>query len=219
MIRLSYYTRRIEEEMCKHLHIVRFYFTAEGLKNVGASQFLGALPVGTNTCIDLPANQLFLGPDYLKDTYTLLHTPILQSPHMDFVRAQRDALPIMDTEYIHRYLKGKLDWRHEMILPKDPSYFEHQFAASLTAIQGGTYPPVLVYKQGEHYYIFDGKHRAALCALLNRPVKCNIVGSDIANAHLWHYMFSLIIDNPAYKKHREFHEQFMKENNIYSHAK
>jgi|LSQX01.1.fsa_nt_gb hypothetical protein len=34
------------------------------------------------------------------------------------------------------------------------------------------YEPIVVYELDGKTYIFDGKHRAALCALLGKPVRC-----------------------------------------------
>ena len=197
----------------KSLHIVRFYNTRYGLKNVGAGYLLGAKKYSSGVIKEIVADKLFLGPDYLKDKYSLLNRPIAQSPHFDFVKAIKENGDLSSTDYIQRFVSGKLDWRRGSTMPRDFNYFEKMYFQSLGEIQSGDYNPVIIYSLGGKYYIYDGKHRAALCSLLGVPVKCMVVGNELANADLWYYMFSIIKGNSDYSRHTEYHNMYLKELN------
>lgn len=209
MNRIIHYYRRAEEELYKKLHLFRFYFTNFGLKNIGASQLIEAISFHGIEVSKLQANQLYLGPDFLKDQYSLLDVSIYQSPHYDFVRAQKNSDDLMKTEYIRRYMAGTLDWRRGTYKPTDFNFFHNQYAAITTAIHDGDCPPIIAYKMGERYYIFDGKHRAAISAMLDVPVNTILVKSEIANAYIWHYMFALINGKKDYSKHIDFHKRYI----------
>lgn len=209
MRRITHYYRRAEEELYKKLHLFRFYFTNFGLKNIGASQLIEATSFHGIEVIELQPNQLFLGPDFLKDQYSLLDRSIYQSPHYDFVRAQKNGNDLMSTEYIKRYIAGTLDWRRGTYKPTDYIFFHNQYETITTAIHDGVCPPVITYQMSERYYIFDGKHRAAICAMLDVPVNTIVVNSEIANANVWHYMFALIDEKKEYSKHTDFHKRYL----------
>ena len=206
-----FYLHRVEEEIMKYFHCIRFYHTRYGLKNVGASFLLGG-EKSTDSKEEVLLENLYLGPDYLKDEYTLLGCPISESPHYEFIKTIQEGSNINDTDYIRRYLKGCLDWRRGNIMPRNKDYFKNKFAHSLEQIKNNDYTPVVVYRQNGKYYVYDGKHRAAFCSLLGVPVRCVEVGNDFVNTGLWHYMFSLIERDTNYKKHYRFHEEYIKGN-------
>ena len=203
------YIFRLEDFICKHRHLVRFYFTKKGLKNFGAYRLLGAKHINPLETIELSPAELFLGPDFLKDDYTLLGINIVNSPHFSFMRALMERQPIIKTDYIQRSFDGTLDWRRGSLKTKRFDMYNNKFIETKDVIISGKMQPVVVYKNGEHYYIYDGKHRAALCSLLELPVMCSIVGNEIAHADLWHYMFSLIKDKACYSKHTQFHNLYL----------
>jgi len=210
-MKMSYLFKRIEEEVFKRLHIVRFYSKAVGLKNTNAS-ILISYSHSSGNIHTIDSSKLHLGPDYLKDQYTLLDCPITESPHVGFMAALMNGKPIKETDYIRRFLNGTLDWRSPLIMPKDKMRFQKKFERSLSEIQSGEYPPAVVYLQGGKYYIYDGKHRAALCALLGRPVRCMVIENDIVHTNVWNYMFQLIDGKKEYQLHNYFHKAFLKEN-------
>lgn len=208
---LSYYYTRIKELFLGSCHIVKFSRTRLGVKNINASLLLNQY-MRVNEEVTLIPSQLFLGPDFLKNKYTLLGRCITESPHIGFVSALMKNEPIEDTEYIRRFLNGTLDWRSPTIMPKDRMCFRKKFERSLSEIKSGEYPPAVVYLQGGRYYIYDGKHRAALCALLGRPVRCMVVENGIVHTNVWNYMFQLIDGKEEYQLHNDFHKAFLKEN-------
>lgn len=209
MHRYVYYYRRIEEIFCQKNSIVRFYKTNSGLKNVNASLLLGYHLYSKIDVRMFDVNELYLGPDFLKDDATLLGCKIIDSPHKDFMMSLHLGKPIMDTDYLHRRLNGTLDWRRGTILPKDNDFYQRVFIQKKTEVESGGYSPITVYVQGGKYYIFDGKHRAALCAILGLPINCMVVDSEIANSNLWHYMFSIIENDPSYSCHTTFHSEYL----------
>lgn len=206
---IPYYLMRIKEVLLKKNHFIQFYQNSYGLKNVSAAVLLNGRfyePLE----IDLkPVNSLYLGPDYLKDEYTLLNTPIIDSPHFYFVKAINEGLDLFDTDYIQRYMKGTLDWRRGKRKPQNIGHFKEDCAQSKIKIENDNYEPVLAYFQNNHYYIYDGKHRAAMCAYMGKPVLCKIVSSEIANIGVWHYMFSLLENKKEFSKHINFHNDFL----------
>lgn len=202
---------RFEEKVLKSMHIIRFRKTKYGLKNVGASYLLNPKIISSESIVELSSDLLYLGPDFLKNRYTLLDCHISQSPHYDLIKTISEGGNLASTDYIKRFVSGKLDWRRGYKQPRDYNFFMEKFAKSTNEIEHDDYKPVLVYKLGGKYYIYDGKHRAALCALLGLPVKCLLLGNDIANANVWHYMFSIIKDDLDYSCHTEYHNKYLKE--------
>ena len=194
----------------KECHIVWFYKTSVGLKNAWAGHLFGARDYTIIEDNYLPADIIMLGPDYLKDQYTLLGCPISDSPHFYLMRTINEKGNLAETDYMKRISKGTLDWRFATPIPKNFNSYYKEYHNSLEEIQRGDYRPVVVYYLNGKCYVYDGKHRAALCALLNIPVHCHIVSSEIANADLLHYMFGLINGKKDYKLHTEFHSEYMK---------
>ncbi len=204
-----YYSHRIEEEICRKLNIVRFFKTRSGLKNINASLLMKEQKYIILDDIEVPAHVLFLGPDFIINKYTLLDCVITQSPHFNLMQALQKDIPLRSTDYYYRSSKGTLDWRRAMGTMKNIEYYHLKYLQSLKEIHEGCYSPVVVYNLGNRYYIFDGKHRAALCALLGLPVHCIVVDNEIANSNLWHYMFSLLENDPSYSCHTTFHSEYL----------
>lgn len=209
MNRLKYYLSRFEQGIFDKLHIVRFYYTNVGLKQYGLYRLLQRDSYIYLGEIEIDCNNIFLGPDYLKDEHTLLDCPLIASPHLHFVEAIREKEDLAQTDYIKRFIDGRLDIRRPAFRSDNNAIYYKKFSKSLEMIEAGTYKPVIVFQQNERYYIFDGKHRAAMCAMLKRPVNCLVVNSEVANSDLWHYMFTLIEGKPEYSKHSQFHSIYL----------
>ena len=124
-----------------------------------------------------PSN-LFLDIDYLTDEYTLLDKSIIDSPHFQLMKALDDGTDFIKTEYYKRYSSGYLDERTAVITNKKKQQaIVSTFESRKKAIYREEYDPVLIYERHGKLYIYDGKHRAALCALLGKQVKCRKVES------------------------------------------
>ena len=60
-------------------------------------------------------------------------------------------------------------------------------------IESGTYEPPLIYQVDQSYYVFDGKHRLALCCMMGIKCKCRVMltnelSSDTHTISLYHEM-------------------------------
>ena len=121
--------------------------------------------------IRVEPSDLFLDVDYLTEAYTLLDKSIPDSPHFQFMKALNDGTDIMKTEYYKRYSAGYLDERAAIITnAKRRQAFLSTFESRKKAICCEEYDPVSVYERHGKLYIYDGKHRAALCALLGKTI-------------------------------------------------
>lgn len=188
-------------------HLFCFYNGKYGIKNINLNQLV--FP-GQNVLdkIEISPNLLFMGPDFLKDKYTLLNTPLVESPHAQLMSLLYNGKNYSDSEYIKRYYYGYLDWRRG-IKDIDLNRFKKKNKDIVESVLSGNYEPVKIYQVGESYYVFDGKHRAALCAVLGKNVKCVVVSSDIACAGVWNRLFTYTKSNKLYCKHSIFYEQYL----------
>lgn len=116
---------------------------------------------------------MFLDADYLVDKHTLVGKCILDSPHCDLMKAIMEGRPIEATDYAARAQSGTLDVRNPSYLSRARiQRMQTLFQARLGEIKNATYDPVRVYWHKNRYCIFDGKHRAALCAVMGMEVNC-----------------------------------------------
>lgn len=164
----------ILDKICKFLSIAIIYENNKGIKCLNKPQILN------KTCIlkkdnevTLTHNDLFLGFDYLDDEHTLLNTPITLSPHFIFLSCVYNGEELTNTDYIERVREGYLDFRRARpVSKKDIIKHKEVFSKRIAEITRDTYEPITIYTVNGRAYIADGKHRAALCALLKKPIKC-----------------------------------------------
>lgn len=211
MNKFGYFFLRIKEEFYRQNKVISFAKKRTGIKNTNASLLLNHYEyvLKDNYCVS--ASELFLGPDFLRDDFTLLCTNILDSPHFSLMESLMYGKEIENTDYVRRLLSGKLDWRDCTIMPKDKEYFRKRFNKSFIEIKEDRYKPIIIYNQGKRSFIYDGKHRAALCCLLNVPVRCVVVDNLIAHDGVWRYMFNLLDGDNTYRRHIDYHCQFLTE--------
>ena len=164
-------------KICRMLGKTIIYQSKTGLKEINPvfenSDYSGSL------IKEIDAKDLCLGIDFLKDSHSLIDVPIAESPHFGLVKALREGENWEKTEYVRRMLKGELDERYEILafyLEKD--YFPNCYKRCMREIENNQEKPITVYRFNDRYYIHDGKHRAALCALLGLKVKCCILDID-----------------------------------------
>lgn len=175
---------RVLEKLCSVLNIYIFVKTRAGLKNINIDSLYGEIDINKDLhdTITISPDKLFLSVDYLKDRFTLLDCCIIESPHYGLVKAINNGEDVKNTDYYKRFITGKLDGRHCQRKRK-VSYFYDKNKKAKESIESGNYKPVQVYYWKGKYYICDGKHRAALCAYLQRDVKCVLVPSVSQFAH------------------------------------
>lgn len=201
---LCYYYYRVREELFKRLNLYRILKTRVGLKsiNVKMVQHL-TKPINDDIFYLLPKD-IFLGIDYLNDKYTLLKCPLENSPHVGFMKALRDNKELSQTDYIHRFELGTLDGRRGVPHIKDFSRYKSKFAQRMLEFNKKSIEPVLVYKVADCYYVYDGKHRAALCTLMGENIPCKLVDAE----YCFGYGFEIIAGDQKYGKHNSFREEF-----------
>lgn len=205
---ISYYLYRIEEELLLKLKKTATFKTVCGLKNINMNTRVIQPETEGKEITVISPDELFLGYDYLKDSFTLLDTPIKESPHFDMMKRLYKGESISDCDYINRWVAGTLDWRHGYIRPKNYNFFIQRFNRSKEDIESNNIKPVTVYKLGEKYYIYDGKHRAAMCAYNKINIPCIVLDTEHMFSGIWEELFKKILNRKDYKKHTEFYKKF-----------
>lgn len=153
-------------------------------------------------CVDdsiiLDKDELFLGPDYLIDRYTLLDCPLVQSPHYQLMEMLMNGNDIANSDYIIRYERGTLDIRFPGVLSKKlHNSMYYAFKQSHEKIVQRRSEPVLVYEHKGKYYIYDGKHRAALCALMDSEIRCLLMKRPPIDEAFLQKLISVMKKTPA----------------------
>ncbi len=151
--------------------LTKLFYSRKGLKFI--NPIYGCPKTKSTSPFFIDPNELFLDPDYLLDEYTLLDTPIIESPHYGLMKAIAENQDISKTDYAKRFVSGTLDGRIAGCLNKKfLTYMCNSYEKRVDEIKSGTYPPVITYVKDGKRYIFDGKHRAALCAYMEKNVLC-----------------------------------------------
>lgn len=153
---------------------------------------------------ELSIDRLLIGPDNLKDKYTLLGTPISKSPYIGLMQFLNTSRDIKNIEYLERVKKGTLDIRRARSV--DNQYIRrlyNKFESKKSLIQKNTYVPIKCVLVDNEYYIADGKHTAALCEILDITPKCVDVTPLMYDSwFLWLY-------NKMQKKPNEFRKHLV----------
>ena len=151
--------------------ISRVFICKQGIKEI--NPIYGIPHVKNPELVIIPPTDLYLDPDYLIDDCTLLDRAVTESPHFDLMKTILLEKDILSTEYANRFISGTLDGRLPGYISKEYELLMHSyFNKRIDEIQKDVYTPVLIYKRRGKYYIKDGKHRAALCAVEGKKVQC-----------------------------------------------
>ena len=116
---------------------------------------------------------LVLGIDGMKDEFTLLNTPLSESPHYALMMALEEGRELDRNPYVMRAQRGTLDLR-----PSHPASkafigrLQERFVETARSLESGATSIVRTVQLEKTTYIADGKHRAALALLRNLPVVC-----------------------------------------------
>lgn len=191
--------------LMRRMNICAIKKTKYGVK--GLNNWYGSpIPV-SNKCIYLSSEDLFLEKDFLKDDYTLVNVNISNSPHYDFMNSLLTGKNIKSTDYIKRFEGGFLDGRlPSYVSKKKIAEMKRIFEKMVNEVTLDEYEPVLVYNSNSKYYIYDGKHRAALCALFNKKVKCVLIKKIDLSDSIVFSKYKLIKNNNKYLKTINFLE-------------
>lgn len=195
MNHIEYFLWRLRLKFCRHFHISHIFETKVGVKSISGIKALPPIPL-VNETFECDAKDLFLGIDYLKDDYTLLGQPLIKSPHYFFMKALMDKTDLSKSEYIQRLENGTLDARVASKKHTSFTYYEGMFDKRMSELKRDILQPVFVYRIEGNTYLYDGKHRAALCALMDKPIVCLEVSNERFGSTI-----GLVMNNPAYSKH------------------
>lgn len=190
-------------KIARWLNLFWAFKSSVGIKQLNMSRLVNP-GKWTGTSCEMDPAQLLLGPDFLKDQYTLLGTSLADSPHYSLVKTIAEGGRIEDTDYFHRFRSATLDWRLWQSSRSNSSKFVNSFEKSKSEILEDKYPPIIVYKVSDKKYVFDGKHRAAMCLLYGHSVKCIEVDSSVAYRGVFHFLFEMTIEGDKYLKHQHF---------------
>lgn len=173
-------------KFCRRFGITVLYENQYGIKAFNPamnSQLLAGYRERSVTRTD--PQRLRLSVDGLKDHHTLLGCPVGQSPHFQLMtRLVAKEKVDRQCDYLQRLASGTLDFRRPQNAQLDLELFKHK----QKAIRSDQYAPIFIYQQEGHQYIVDGKHRAALCLALKKPVKVIFVNDFIRDSHYFWLM-------------------------------
>lgn len=154
----------------------------------------------------LNAEQLFLGIDGLKDSFSHLFTPVVESPHFSLMKILDQGEDTSESTYYTLQANGRLDMRRG----NKKTISAVTFESKKKLVKENRYEPVIVYYHLDRFFIADGKHRAALCASMGQQVRC------ISNDHIkYDSYFSWIARKMAssnfelYQKHLAFFQSYL----------
>ena len=203
---IKHYICRAVEKICLRCGIIFTYFNQKGLKNVNMGLVAQIKSPYVLEKKELSASELYLGPDFLTDRYSLIGTTIVDSPHREFVACFLENKSVEATDYAKRWSDGTLDWRRQMPVSVSIAEWKKVAKKRIQEVENNNYKPVLVYLHDEKYYIYDGKHRAALCAAFGKKVVCEVIPESYVMGYYVGYMLDRIASREGYQKHINFRE-------------
>jgi hypothetical protein len=203
---LSLITRKLINKFFKEAFVAVIYEAKVGIKPVNqliSSDFF-ELYQGARTSQD--TGNLFLSFDGLKDRFSLMGTPITESPHYAFIKALECGNDLHSTEYVERMEAGTLDFRPATrLMKRNINKFQSIFQQKKEEIYSRKIPQeIKALLLNGKYYIADGKHRAALCAMYGLPIMVKDVTPIIYDSY-FHWIHNKMQRHPQqYKKHLDF---------------
>lgn len=154
-------------------------------------------------------SDLLMPPDLLRDRYTICGQSVLRSPHYHLIEEIVSKTLTPNSEYVARCRMGTLDAR----LPADLSleFLMQKYQAQRAELDGGEMAMVFVVeatlKGKTSYIIVDGKHRAALVAVDQRPesLLLRVVSNEFARDPFFRkvYSYTLRMDPAEYSINQE----------------
>lgn len=192
---LCWLFRRVLNKLTKKLGVSLLYHTSKGVKYI--NPLMRSMKLQSSAPFEVEPDQLFIGFDALKDSYTLVGVDLQHSPHYGLMEALENGKDPAETDYCKRYKNGTLDARSPVPLNKAVmTNFATTFPKRKKEILNGVCEPVQVYRIGEKLYLADGKHRAALCALMRKPVPCVEISPDYLNDSFRRWMYDAMCCKP-----------------------
>jgi SAM-dependent methyltransferase len=195
----------------------RIFETSAGFKCANSPITDSALAVYTSSeILRVPASDLRICFDFLRDDLTSLGAPIDRGVHYDFLSRINNGQDITSCEYVKRMQSGTLDfrgpkslysrrrpWRGKVVL-------ESLRAASrdaLDRLSAGDASPVNVALVDGSYYVLNGKHRAAGSAVLGLDVEC-VLSTLYLGHEFWARVIAAVRRSPHAARYRKHLEHF-----------
>lgn len=205
----KYYFLRFFEKVCKFFNILVVFSTRVGIKTLNVASFRKDLDKEVfGECYYSDGRDLFLGPDFLKDKFTLLDCSLYESPHYKFVECLNQGNNPDSTDYIKRYCSGTLDGRIGHCSFSNYSIFFEKNKNRREEIITGIMKPIKVYEWKGRKYIQDGKHRAAMCLLLKKTIPYELIDGKCLFEGITTCMLRLAAKKEQdYSKHIQFFAQ------------
>lgn len=161
----------------------------------------------------ISTDNLYFLFDGLKDHYTLIDTPLLESPHFDLVKSIITGKDIRTTEYVYRRENGTLDFRQSARIKNNYIHsLQQKFNEKVKLIESGEYDPIKIVSISGKYYIADGKHTAATCALLGTSPECVDITPVLFDSFFWWVHQKMLNSKGDYKKHMQWFKNAKKAN-------
>ncbi len=145
-----------------------------------------SVKVDINNVLLCSPKELYLGVDGLYDFYSHTGKAITSSPHYELMDACSKN-KLSESIYIHLENIGALDSRDSFRKKSEKHLAE--FHKAKLEIENNTYNPVLFYVIDGNRYIYDGKHRAALCGYLGLKVKCVEINPHIVCSKYYIHLY------------------------------
>lgn len=196
------------QKTCERLDVAILHSTHVGLKCVNPPPYSERLAgLAGSEVFELAADKLHLSLDALKDDCTLLGVPITESPHLALMRLFNVNADAESSDYVRRLRAGTLDFRPaRRVKPKHLAERREKFLAARVQLESGRQEPVIVIRLAGAHFIADGKHRAAVGALLGQPVRC-VEATAAAQYSLFWWIRRKMEKTPApYQKHLRWFE-------------
>lgn len=198
-----HFFRKLASRFFKNNFISGLYECREGIKTynqlLSSEKFDGF--VGGDR-LNIQCRELRLPPDFLNDAHTLLGTPIDQSPFSRLVASVHANESLATSDYVYRRTSGTLDFMPARKLDgSDLNKLEEVCRTQTARIEGGDYEPIKLVLLAGKYYIFDGKHRAATCAYLQRDVLCVDITKVIYDSFYWWIRERMLRSSARYTRH------------------
>ena len=155
----------------------------------------------------IKADNLYIFSDGLTDIHTLLYCRLEDSPHVELMHLLKENKDIDNSNYMKRLSSGTIDYRFPQRRSKHlMENTRNIFKEKIYLVQSGNYQPVKVCKIGGQYFIPDGKHTAALCAILGIAPICVDVSPLIFDSFYWWVYQMMLKEKENYRKHIRFFE-------------
>ena len=192
--------------ICKRFDISILYQTKVGIKCTNqllSSDMFKYFVAGETKYV--PAKNLWLAIDGLKDSYSLIGRPVADSPHFELMQLLQEGSDPRHSDYFRRVVDGTLDFRLAKKIGLNYIRFLRKiYSSNIDSIQTENYQAVKVFKVGDKYYIADGKHTAAMCALVGINAKCINVSLVVYDSFFWWVYQKMLKNQKSYSKHIEY---------------